>query len=405
MIIIIRKNCIVCGSDRQYLVLDLGTMPSANDLPLKEDLGNVKNYPLKYYSCGQCSMFQLLEIASGEELFKNYLYVTGMSKDLVAHFKELADGLGKQLKKKDFAVVVGSNDGTEVLQLKEVGFKNAIGVEPASNIAKMAREKGAETINAPFDENVANAIIEKYGRADLITANNVFAHIPDPKGMLLAMKKLINDDGRIVIEVHWLKSLVEHLEIEALYAEHYYVWTVKAMRALADQCGLKITDVLYMPKQHGGSLRFTYMKKGEHDTRLEKEEEKAGLYNPDIMRELQTRADKRKDTLVKLIKDLKKQGKKVSIWSVPAKVPTLINFSGLSYKEIDCAYEVSPTKIGRYIPKANILIKDEKLIEKEMPDYLIIGAWNYLDFAKKSLKWYTDKGGRLINPLTCEIIT
>ncbi len=317
----------------------------------------------------------------------------------------MANDVSTTLNGKDLAIVIGSNDGAEVLILKEsLRFKKVIGIEPAINIAEMANKRGAETINNFFNQKLSKKLVKKYGNADLVTANNVFAHIPDPEDMLLGMKNLIKDDGSIVIEVHWLKSMVEHLEIETLYAEHYYVWTVKSMRTLADKCKLKMNSVLYMPKQHGGSLRFTLKKSGRHDTKLEREEEKLGLYDLTTMKGLQIRADNRRKSLRSMMMDLKANGKRISIWSVPAKIPTLINFCGFTSKEIEYAYEVSPSKIGRYIPKANIFIKDEKLIEKDMPDYLIIGAWNYIEFAEEKLKWYTDKGGKLINPLTCRVL-
>ena len=247
-------------------------------------------------------------------------------------------------------------------------------------------------------------IVKKYGKADLVVANNVFAHIPYPKDMLKGMKNLINKNGKIIIEVHWLRSIVEKLEIETLYTEHYYVWTVKAMNTLASQCKLKLIGVLYMPKQHGGSLRFTLSESGENDLKLMKDEEICGLYKKSTMKLLQKRAEKRKNKLNNLIKKLKMGGKSIAIWSVPAKVPTLINYCGLTNADIMCAYEVAKSKIGRYIPKAKIPIKDEDDLKTDMPDYLIIGAWNYLGFAIKKLKWYTDAGGKLINPLTAKVL-
>lgn len=237
-----------------------------------------------------------------------------------------------------------------------------------------------------------------------MSANNVFAHIPDPKGMLSGMVNLIADDGIISIEVHWLKSIIEELEIETLYAEHYYVWTVKAMHNLAEQISLKLSRVVYMPEVHGGSLRFILTKKGNEDLQLEKVEEMAGLYSTDRMLTLQKRAEERKERFLSLIKDIKKKNKNIGIWSVPAKIPTLLNFCGLTNKDIDYAYEVTKTKIGRYIPTAEIYIKDESSLRDDKPDYLIVGSWNYMDFAVKKLSWYLKQGGKLINPLTCEII-
>jgi hypothetical protein len=304
-------------------------------------------------------------------------------------------------------VIIASNDGTEIKLLKESGgFERAIGVEPAKNLAKAANEKGLLTINAFFGEELSRRIVEDYGKADLVIANNVFAHIPDPRDMLLGMKNLISDDGVISIEVHWLKRLIEELQIDALYAEHYYVWDIKAMDRLANDLELKIVDIEYLPDRLGGSVRVLMMKHGTSDVveRFIAEEEKAGLYDIRKMRELQQLADEKKRRFVGLIEDLRGQGKRIAIWTVPAKIATLLNFCGITNKEIECGYDSTEYKIGRYIPKADILVKGEGEIEKDMPDYLVVGAWNYIEFGRQKLSWYLERGGKLINPLTCEIV-
>ncbi|MDE1865669.1 MAG: methyltransferase domain-containing protein [Candidatus Micrarchaeota archaeon] len=406
------SSCIVCNGKELHKVLDLGRIPNSNELVPYEALGKVDAFPLEYYTCGNCGMFQQIEIRSRESLFSSYLYLTGVNRPLVEHFREMSEELSKIVVKRSLAYVLGSNDGTEVTLLKAAGFGNVVGVEP-SNVAKIAQEKGIETINSFFTHELSEEMVKKYGKADLVTANNVFAHIPDPKDMLKGMANLIADDGTISIEVHWLKSIVDKLEIETLYTEHYFVWPIRAMKNISAQAGLEIQQILYMPEQHGGSLRFILRKvgRGKRDSglsgemaRLDKMEAESGLYDLRVMGKLQTRANERKLAFVSLIRGLKKDRKRISIWSVPAKVPTLLNFCGITNKEIDCAYDIAKTKIGRYIPMANIEIKDEKLIEADNPDYLIIGAWNYMDLALEKFGNYMKGGGRLINPLNCEII-
>ncbi|MHB1764886.1 MAG: class I SAM-dependent methyltransferase [Gammaproteobacteria bacterium] len=396
-------SCKIC-EHKLYEILNLGSMPSANNLVKKRQLKNVKSFPLKYYQCVNCGLMQLTKFTSSNVLFKNYLYMTSSNKALIEHFSDMTYDLSCVVKRHDLAYVVGSNDGSELALMKQKGFKRAIGIEP-SNLADISNAKGLKAINAFFTYGLSKELVKRFGRADLVTANNVLAHIPDPLDMLLGMANLINDNGLISIEVHWLKSIIENLEIETLYAEHYFVWTIKAMNILAGKAGLVITDIVDMPNQHGGSLRFIMQKQGTPDLKLQAEEESAGIYNTKMLvRTLQKRADKRKTDFVSLIKNLKKNGKTIAIWSVPAKVPTLINFCGLNNKQITCAYEISTTKIGRYIPKANIQIKDEKYLLTDAPDYVIIGAWNYLSLAKDKLKPYLDNGGILINPLTSELI-
>ena len=404
------NKCIVCDG-KLHRVLDLGTMPSANNLTEKKDLNKVKSYPLKYYSCEECGLFQLTKFASSKTLFDKYLYLTGASPSLVEHFREMSDYLAKEAKHTELAYAIASNDGTEIKLLKDAGFKKVVGIDPSS-AADIANEKGLFTVKAFFDLNLARKLASDTGKADLIVANNVFAHIPDPKGMLKGMAALVKPDGIISIEIHWMKSIVDKVEFETLYAEHYFVWSIRAMEKVAKMSGLEIKDVLYMPDQHGGSLRCILQKenadmnksKVKSYTKLENMEIKSKIYDIAYLKKnLQKRVNERRRKLVKLIKEIKKKNKVISIWSVPAKVPTLLNFCGITNKEITCAYEVAPTKIGKWIPKARIEIKDQDKIMQDMPDYLLVGAWNYWNFANKKFEPYMRKGGKLINPLTMEI--
>ena len=388
------NKCVICEGELT-LALDIGTMPSANNLVYKENLPDVKEYPLKYYICDNCCLFQLSEFVEDKELFNNYVYTTGSSKMLVEHFRQMSKELYNSLSSRQLAFVIGSNDYTECKLLSEAGFKEVYGIEP-TNIGKNI----PYTINKFFNYSLSEELSVKIGKADLVTANNVFAHIPDPKGFLKGMANLTNTDGLISIEVHSLMSILKRLEIETLYAEHYYVWSVRSLHTLTSQLGLSIVDVIFMPEQHGGSLRFLIKKKGTENLKLmENEAEVIKLVST-----LQERTNTRRTKLITLIKELKSNGKKIGIWSVPAKIPTLLNFCGLSNKEISCAYEVAQTKIGKWIPKANIEIKDEKRILQDMPDFLIIGAWNYWRQAKEALKEYLKQGGHIRNPLTLEVI-
>ena len=133
-------------------------------------------------------------------------------------------------------------------------------------------------------------------------------------------------------------------------------------------------------------------------------EDKAGILKLESMKNLQIKADQRKEKFAETVRRLRKEGKRVAIWTVPAKIATLLNFSGITSNDIECAYDITVGKIGKYIPKADIEIKDEKEIGTDMPDCLIVGAWNYMDFGRKKLKWYLERGGMLMNPLTCEFI-
>ena len=383
-------------------------MPNANGFVSKKDLNKVENWPLRFYWCAYCGMFQQLDLVDQKKLFDgNYTYQTGVNAPAVAHFNLLAKELSVRSKKKDFAIVIASNDGTELMALKKYGFKKVLGIEPAKNMADLANKSGLDTINNFFNMSTSNKVLKKYGKANLISANNVFAHIPDPYETLLSMKNLLDDAGQIVIEVQWFKDVLDKLSIDTLYAEHYYEWTVKAMKNLSTRCGLKLIKSEHLPDQQGGSIRFTIKMFGKESQALESVESKAGVYDKRRIMKLQKRAEQRKRKLVKLLKKIRKDKKSVAIWAVPAKVPTILNFCKINSDYITCAYDSTPTKIGKFIPQANIEIRDEKLLNesmKDMPDYIIIGAWNYLDFARRKLSWFTKRGGKLIDLLTGKVI-
>lgn len=403
-----KKNCVACGGTELYLALNLGSMPNSNEFVSKDDLDKIKSWPLKYYWCSNCAMFQQMDLVDETTLFSdNYTYQTKMSAPAIEHFRDLSVITSKRVKAKNFVVVIGSNDGTELELFKKIGFNKALGVEPAKNMAKIANDSGLQTINDFFTLKLSKEIVKKYGKADVVVANNVFAHIVEPMDMLLGMKNLINDEGQIIIEVQWFRDVFRKLSIETLYTEHYYEWTVKAMEKLSQRCGIKLVNAEHLPDQQGGSVRFTLKLQGENSTKLKEIEEKEGLYNKDKILKLQERAEARKSNFVKLLKKLKSEQKTVVMWAVPAKVSTMLNFCNIDSSYIKCAYDSTPTKINKFIPKANIPIFDEKLLNsnmEEVPDYIIIGAWNYLDFAKKKLEWFQGNGGKLVNMLTGEVI-
>ncbi|MDE1874441.1 MAG: class I SAM-dependent methyltransferase [Candidatus Micrarchaeota archaeon] len=395
-----RTNCVACGSERLLEGINLGEMPNSNGLAeSKETASAAKSYSLNYYWCENCGLLQLVNVAKRDELWKDYTYQSGVNKALIEYLAERARLLFRAVKKKELAYVIASNDGTEIAPLK-LGFKKVIGIDPAKNMTDIANSKGLTSINAYFSEELGIKLAQD-GKADLITANNVFAHVPDPADMMRGIKALLADDGYAVIEVQSLRSVLKGLSFDTLYAEHHYEWSIKGMHELTKRCGLVLTNVTYLASQQGGSVRFWIRKTGmEFPT---EKEEKEFAYIKNHIPNFQKRADRRKRKFVRLIKKLKKDGKTISIWGSSAKINTLVNYCGLTSEDIACAYEVADSKIGKYMPKAGIPIKNEAGILTDMSDYLIVGAWNYMDFAKKKLSAYLEKGGQLINPHTCKI--
>lgn len=407
--------CIACKSDKLHKIIDLGYMPNANRFVSKQDLKNTKSYPLSYYWCQNCYLLQQIKMAAKEELFNDrYTYMTGASKPIIDHYKALANTIAKKVRSNANVFVIASNDGTEIAALQNAGFKSVIGIEPSGNLARISNENGYKALNEFFTEELSHRLAKTYGKADVIIANNVMAHIPEPEDMLRGIRNLIKEDGYISIEVHWLKSLVEKVEIDTLYAEHYFSWSVKGMEILANRCGLSIVEIEYLPQPQAGSLRYWLRSSANNPpnttliNHFKDMEISVAINDIKAMRRLSTMANARRRKLVKLIRTIRKQGKTIVIWATPAKLSTILNFCNLTNRDIGSAYDTTPSKIGKYIPKAGIPIYNEALLfqdETILPaDYILIGAWNFIEVAEKKFKWYVEKGGKLINPLDCTII-
>lgn len=405
----IENKCKACEGINIHKIIDLGSLPNPNKLLSEDELDRFHSYPLEFFWCEDCSFFQQLRPVDSKTLFEeDYTYQTGVNAPAVFHFKEVASLISEKVTKKNFAVVLASNDGTEISILNDIAkFKNIVGVEPAKNIARIANSKGYETINAFFGEETGQNIKSKYGKADLVTANNVFAHVPEPDDFLKGIRELLTSDGIAVIEVQWLKAFVEKVAIEMLYAEHMYVWSARAMKTICRRVGLTVVKIDILDNQQGGSLRYWIKLKGRESTEVDLIEKNTGLFDKDIMLQLQIKADGRMECLRNKVAQLRRDKKIIDIWAVPAKVPIILNYSGLNSEDIRVAYDSTPTKIGKYIPKANIKVVDEACLKPGMtdpPDCIIIGAWNYLEYAKSKLSWFTDSGGILLNLLNGEFV-
>ena len=212
-----KSECRVCKGEDLVRFLSLGEHPPVDNFTDAARIIDEKRYPLDVYFCGTCNLFQLLDVVAEDELFHGeYAYFSSASAPLVDHFKSYAEDLKKDfLQKNDLVVDIGSNDG--ILLQFLTGICRVLGIEPSANVAEVARKKGIETIAGFFTVNMAEQIVEKYGKAKVITANNVFAHIDDLDEIIKAVKTLLTDDGVFVSESHYLLDLIEKREFDTIY--------------------------------------------------------------------------------------------------------------------------------------------------------------------------------------------
>ena len=398
-----KTQCRVCKGTNLVRFLSLGEHPPVDNFTDREHLDAEKRYPLDVYFCGQCNLVQLLDVVTQEELFhQNYAYFSSASAPLMEHFKSYAEDLKKDfLQKNDLVVDIGSNDGI-LLRFLTGGYR-VLGIEPSANVAKVAREKGVETIDGFFTVDMAKKIVEKYGKAKVITANNVFAHIDDIDGIILAVKELLSDDGVFVSESHYLLDLIEKREFDTIYHEHLCYYGVKPLVHLFERFGMEVFDVQRVPV-HGGSIRVFARRTsgkppGESVAELLALEEKAGLHTIERFSGFQKEVEAIREKLVSLVRGFRKEGKTVTAYGAPAKGNTLLNFCGFTAEDLKYVTDTTPQKIGLLTPGSHIPVVSPDILKTETPDYILLLAWNYREFILKKEGALRERGTKFIIPI------
>lgn len=385
-------------------ILDLGNHPPPLILLSKNELDskNESMFPLKLFFCNNCGLVQLGNAIDPELLFKEYTYTSSASTAFKAHLHDFAKYLVDrfELSKNDLVIDIASNDGTLLEGFLQYGVK-ILGVEP-SIVAKLAKNKGILTINDFFDENVAQQILQKYGKSKIITATNVFAHIHKLDSLMNGIKLLLDENGSFVSENHYLMDLIEKLEYDTIYHEHLRYYGLSQLIKLFEKYGMSVYDVERIPT-HGGSIRvFTCFKNkfpictSVHS--LLDEEKEIGLNTKDTMLSFAKKVHENKTELVALLKKLRSDGNKIVGISSPARSCTVLNFCEIDSSLLDYITESSPLKIGKFTPGTHIEIKNDSFLYDEQPDYALLLSWHLKDSIIPKLRQNGFKG-KFIIPL------
>ena len=398
-----RKNCRICFSKKLFRCLNFGTMPLAGGFLKKKDLPNEKLYPLSVVFCKSCSAVQILENISSNILFKDYRFISSTTKTLSQHFIKYAKSVKKKfLKKNSFVVEFGSNDGVLLKPFKDLGV-HAVGVEPATNIAKIAKRKGLTVINDFFNLRVAKKIRKKFNYADLICANNVFAHMDNIHEPMRGIKFLLKKDGVFVFEVHYLVNLLKQYQFDMIYHEHFMYHSLMALKTLFKKYKMNIFDVKKV-YTHSGSIRVFAQnlpgkrKQSANIRKMIKEEKKMGIDKINIYKNFDTQINDKKTKLIKILKKLKKQKKIIAGYGASGRASMMINFYKIE-NFIDYVFDESRERIGRMIPGTKIPIINSQNINKKKPDYAVMFAYNYKKEILDKEKQFVKSGGRFIIPL------
>ncbi len=377
------KKCRICDSENMEKYLDLGKMPLANNLVPMDREQQDPLFSLEVQLCHGCFLSQLTVVVKPEILFSEYAYRTSISSTFQKHFEELAEQMKGLFPEtgKTLVADIGSNDGCLLEQFKKHGFRVA-GIEPAKNLAKLANRNEIPTINLFWGKKAAETLVKKFGKAGIITATNVFAHVDDAHSFLKNVKNSLSDDGFFIVEVPHALNLVLKNEFDTIYHEHLSYFLVKPLIKLFESEGMQVFDVQKIPT-HGGSIRV-FAKKAENKkiaVQKEKiksfldEEERNGLYYIGAYKNFAEKTKETKKAFVELISSLKKHGNKVAGYAASAKASTLLNYCKIGRKHIAFIIDDAPEKQNRAFAGNRVPIVPNSFLEKEKPDILVIFAW------------------------------
>ena len=401
-----RKNCRLCNSEKLCQCFKLEPTPPANAFVKKEHLDELQTtFPLDVYFCENCYHVQLLDIVDPKELFENYVYVSGTSSTFVNHFEEYSKFIIKNYLSgnSSFIVDIGSNDGTLLQFFKKNGC-HILGVDPAKKIANNATKNGIETLPLFFDDKVSKMIQGKYGSVDVITANNVFAHIDNLTGFITNVRNLLTHNGIFSFEVSYLADVIQKTLFDMTYHEHLSYHSVLSLVPFFESNDMELIEAIRVDI-HGGSLRGIVQLKngpykvGESVKNAIKIEKELRLDKADTFQKFATDINEIKNKFQSLIIKLKQDGNTIAAYGAPAKATTLLYHFGIDSSIIDFIVDDSALKQGLYSPGKHIPILSPEAIYQKKPNYLIILAWNFTEEILKKHAKYKNEIGHFIVPL------
>jgi SAM-dependent methyltransferase len=401
------SQCRFCSAELTETFVDLGMSPLSNAFVAAERaMAMEKFYPLHAYCCGQCRLVQLAAFESPEHIFADYLYFSSYSDSWLRHAEEFARRAAERFGLDGAAQVIeiASNDGYLLQYFRQAGIQ-VLGVEPAANVAAVARAKGIPTDIAFFGRATAARLRAAGHAPDLIVANNVLAHVPDLNDFVAGFKMLLAPAGRITIEFPHLQRLIEQNQFDTIYHEHFSYFSLLVAERILAHHGLTVFDVEELPT-HGGSLRL-YVRHAEQDSpavagavaALRQREIAAGLDGPAAYRGFASRVAETRYALLEFLIGAQRAGKRVVAYGAPAKGNTLLNYCGIRGDLIEFTVDRSPHKQGMLLPGTHIPIRHPDDILAAKPDYVLILPWNLSAEITQQMAAVRDWGGAFVVPI------
>ena len=401
-------ECRFCNTHLRHLFLSLGAAPLSNSYLTGEDLQKMEpHYPLDVYVCHNCLLVQLEEFEKAQDIFHaGYAYFSSYSDSWLKHCENYVDMMVERfgLNEAKFVVEIASNDGYLLQYFKKYNVP-ILGIEPAANTARVAREKGIPTEISFFDQVYAQGMLRAGRQADLIIGNNVLAHNPNLNDFVRGLKTALKPDGLITMEFPHLARLMEETQFDTIYHEHFSYFSFLAVEKIFREHGLAVFDVEELPT-HGGSLRI-FAAHAEDAGKsfsprvgaLRARELENGYGSIDHYLGFQKKVQAVKRSLLQILIGIKNEGKKIVGYGAPAKGNTLLNYCGIRTDFLDYTVDRSPHKQNCYLPGSRIPIKHPDRIREDKPDYVLILPWNIKEEIMEQMKHVREWGGRFIIPI------
>jgi SAM-dependent methyltransferase len=399
-------RCRFCGDPLRLTVIDLGMSPlcerflDANEIRQMEPF-----YPLQVFACGRCYLVQLEAFVSPEEIFSEYAYFSSYSTSWIEHARTYVGEIQRRLAlgPDDLVVELASNDGYLLRHFVGTGIP-ILGVDPAANVAEVAVERGVPTMVAFFGRELAEHLVDEGKRASLVVANNVLAQVPDLNDFVAGVSTVLRADGTATFEFPHLARLLDGVQYDTIYHEHFSYFSLAAIVQILDAHELEVYDIQELPT-HGGSLRvFAQHRGGPHAVTagveaLLAQEDAEGLRSPERYARFADDVRESKRALLELLIGLRRNGMQVVGYGAPGKANTLLNYCGIRTDLLDYTVDRNAYKHGLFTPGTHIPIHAPQMIEDTRPDYIVVLPWNLLDEISEQLSYARKWGAKLIVPI------
>ncbi|HWK05334.1 MAG TPA: class I SAM-dependent methyltransferase [Puia sp.] len=401
-------QCRFCKTELKDVFIDLVNSPASNSFLTREQLGEPETfYPLKVFTCPSCFLVQLDEYKKSDAIFNSdYVYFSSFSTTWLEHSKKYTDKMVSRFGYDGGSRVIeiASNDGYLLQYFKEKKIP-VLGIEPTANTARVAMDKGIETIVEFFGTRLASKLAADGIKADLLLGNNVLAHVPDIVDFVGGMKIILKDKGVITMEFPHLLALVTNNQFDTIYHEHFSYLSFSTVKKIFESQGLELFDVEELPT-HGGSLRIYAKHKADQDKEISAavgvllaKEAAAGMNSLAYYDHFQQKALAVKLDLTDFLVQQKRAGKSVAAYGAAAKGNTLLNYCGVKNDLVEYVVDANPHKQNKWLPASHIPVVDEAYLKEHRPDYVLILPWNLREEITRQLAYIRDWGGKFVIPI------